>query len=195
MIKRIVASVLAAAVLSVPAWAEITVRQNADGTADHVGRTGQRTNVGCLGGVVLPAFFMNNTLSTGVVISPITDAVLRNVIVGRTTGQTSGSARISLWTYQSGLAAAAAVSPVQFLGLPSGQVSQAFINLTAGGITQTNSLSTIAQMNAQRVTGDTIRMIKNTFEAGQVIAVQSDGGATAVLGGITGVALVQLCPR
>ena len=180
MIKRFILTALIAAGLSAPAWARIDIRQNGDGTADYVGAMG--STLSCLGGVVLPADFAMSSLSSGAVVSTVTNALLRNIRVTRS-GQTSGINRLTFWMNNHPIAEGA--TPVRFTSNSNTTVTQAMIQMFAGSISRTDVLSTMSEVsganNLELHAGSTAgRAGRHSIEAGNFLIVQSAGSATSV---------------
>ena len=197
MMKRFILTAALASVLAVPALARIDIRQNTDGTADYVGASG--STLQCLGGVVLPAEFAMSSLTTGVVVSPITNALLRGIRVTRN-GATSGINRLTFWlnTHTS----AEGATPVRFVSTANTTVTVAMIQMFAGSISRTNVLSSLAEVSGstslQLFAGSTAgRTGRHSIEAGDFLTVQSAGSATSVpaTNPVTGTAFFHLCPR
>lgn len=185
MIKRFILAVGLLAVVALGAFdasAAMTIRQNSDGTASHIGSSDLVRFGNCVGGFNLQFAVPLNKNVTAYSISPATNAVIKGAYAVSPVTST-GTAILKVYANN-------VTTPVRFSHTSSTSlVSQAIISISAASAGTTARISTVGEVSGSG------GMIDNRVGEGDYIAVGSDGGAT-VTGPITdAIVSVQLCPR
>ena len=176
MIKRLFAASALLALFATAAEATMNIRQNGDGTADWMGRTGNSGN--CVGGHVVSGDVLLGSGSNVYTLSPITNAVIKR-FWGVQQGATTNTALVTVFASQT-------ASAVSFVN-PSGTTKSTAVSLAfhAGSAGQTRGISSLTQAGA---TG----LAANTLEENGYIRISSNGAGS---GTVTARILVQVCPR
>ena len=176
---------------ALPAYATINMRQNGDGTADWLGSRLDPVPFfqTCVGGSALTTdVALGGGLATKTLISPITNAVIRNFMV---------SVPNNIGGSQQALISVHAGSQTSFLmGYATGSTItriQLIVHTMAGGtsprvfgISHPAQVGTISQFFNSR-------LVSNTLMRGDPIFVSTNGAFTT--GTATGSMVIYICPR
>lgn len=180
--KRLLLALMVA-LFAYPATAAMNLRQNPDGTADWVGARDDTHLSGpvgnCVGAARMGGDVELSKLITYRLVSPITNAVIRDVQVALPFVFGSGqTARVTVY------AGSQTTWPLGFLSGTTVVHGNIFVHGRGPGVT----------FNISRPTdlGPTASFISHTVMRGDPISIQSNGGATTR---ISAHVLVTLCPR
>lgn len=186
---------------ALPAGATINMRQNGDGTADWLGSRADPVPFfqTCVGGQALTTdIALGGGLATKTLISPITNAVIRNFMVSVPNNVTgSQNALISVHagsqtTFLMGYATGNTITRIQLrVNTISGNLinyptSNAIAVPRVFGISHPAQVGTVSQFF-------NTRLVSNTLMRGDPIFVSTDGGFTT--GTATGSMVIYVCPR
>ena len=182
---------------ALPSYAAMSIRQNGDGTADWVGSRVDPVPFfqTCVGGHALTTdVALGGGLATRALISPITNAVIRNFMVSVPLNIAgSQNALISVHagsqtTFLMGYATGSTITRIQL------RVNTISGNLLGGtgaqprvfGISHPAQVGTVSQFF-------NTRLVSNTLMRGDPIFVSTDGGFTTATA--TGSMVIYVCPR
>lgn len=169
--------------MAFPAEARIEQRQNNDGTADHVGARG---TTACVGGAMLETevWLSYNVLSSRI-ISPISNAYLRQAWAQRINAVTTGNPSILIYP------ASQITTPVRFVNPSTVQTATnatLYMDATTASALTARALSTTMQAGGAGTRLDS----HAPTEAGQVFTVAVTGAATGIP---SAKVMLLVCPR
>lgn len=176
---------LALCFVSSAVLAAMNLRQQGDGTADWVGSSHTSERQNCVGGANIPIDVRLDTAVSGYGVSPISNAVIRDIFGIVTGGSTTGKTLLEFFVNQT-------TTPLKFVNKAHTLVTQTTLRFhtpAAGEVARISDFGDVSGSNSllqNHLTNQT------NLKKYDYIAIAADGGSS---GTVTARVIVQVCPR